>query len=101
MQPSAAPANHIRFTAKTDIRRIYVRHRRQSCRQSGLAFTAAFDAGEIVICRQLRRRQVLSFFEQPPRCLVGMEACASASYWARKIAGMVTMIMGVTGAEAR
>ncbi len=29
-------------------------------------------AGEIVIRRQLRRRHVLSFFEKPPRCLVGM-----------------------------
>ena len=33
--------------------------------------------GAIVVRRQLRRRQVLSFFEKLPPCLVGMEACAA------------------------
>jgi transposase len=42
-------------------------------------------AGEIVICRQLRRRQVLSFFSTMPPCLVGMEACATAHHWAREL----------------
>ncbi len=46
------------------------------------------EAGATVIRRQLRRRQVLSFFEKQPRCLVGMEACASAHYWAREIAAL-------------
>ena len=45
-------------------------------------------AGEIVIRRQLRRRQVLSFFQKQPRCLVGMEACATSHYWAREIAAL-------------
>jgi transposase len=43
-------------------------------------------SGEVVIRRQLRRRQVLRFFENQPPCLVGMEACASSHYWAREIA---------------
>ena len=43
-------------------------------------------SGAIVIRRQLRRRQVLRFFEKQPPCLVGMEACASSHYWAREIA---------------
>ncbi len=43
-------------------------------------------AGEIGICRQLRRRQVLTFFSKLPPCLVGMEACATAHHWAREIA---------------
>lgn len=41
--------------------------------------------GEIVIRRQLRRARVLPFFAQQPRCLVGMEACATAHHWAREI----------------
>ncbi len=30
--------------------------------------------GQIVICRQLKRRHVLAFFEKLPPCLVGIEA---------------------------
>jgi transposase len=41
--------------------------------------------GEVVIRRQLRRARVLPFFEKQPRCLVGMEACATAHHWAREI----------------
>jgi transposase len=33
----------------------------------------------------LRRLQVLAFFAQLPACLIGMEACASAHYWAREL----------------
>lgn len=40
---------------------------------------------ETVLCRQLRRSQVLGFFTKLAPCLVGMEACASAHYWAREI----------------
>ena len=35
--------------------------------------------------RKLRRGKVLAFFAGLPSCLVGMEACASAHYWAREI----------------
>ena len=45
-------------------------------------------AGEVVIRRQLRRRQVLAFFRKQPSCLVGMEACATAHHWAREIAAL-------------
>ena len=41
-----------------------------------------------MIQRQLRRRQVLEFFEKLPPCLVGLEACATAHYWAREIAAL-------------
>ncbi len=44
--------------------------------------------GEPVIRRQLRRRQVLPFFKKQPRCLVGMEACATAHHWGREIGGV-------------
>ena len=43
-------------------------------------------AGEPVVRRQLRRRQVLPFFKRLSPCLVGMEACATSHHWAREIA---------------
>ena len=44
------------------------------------------DAAEkVVVRKQLRRRQVLEFFKALPACLVGMEACARAHYWAREL----------------
>ena len=42
-------------------------------------------AGKIVITRQLRRGQVIGFFEKLPPCLIGMEACATAHHWAREL----------------
>jgi transposase len=44
--------------------------------------------GATVIRRQLRRRQLLGFFEKQASCLVGMEACATAHHWAREIAAL-------------
>ena len=45
------------------------------------------DAAERVVIRKpLRRAQVMKFFETLPPCLVGMEACATAHYWARELA---------------
>ena len=44
------------------------------------------DAKEKVVARkQLRRSQVITFFKALPRCLIGMEACATAHYWAREL----------------
>ena len=44
------------------------------------------DASEkVVVRKQLRRSQVLAFFKALPPCLVGMEACATAHYWAREL----------------
>jgi transposase len=44
------------------------------------------DASEkVVVRKQLRRGQVLEFFKALPPCLVGMEACATAHYWAREL----------------
>jgi transposase len=43
------------------------------------------DAAEkIVVRKQLQRSQVLEFFKALPPCLIGMEACATAHYWARE-----------------
>ena len=43
------------------------------------------SAGHTVVKRQLRRRQVLLFMAQLQPCLVGLEACGGAHYWAREI----------------
>ena len=43
-------------------------------------------SGRIVVRRQLRRSQVLPFFEKQAPCLVGIEACATSHHWAREIA---------------
>ena len=44
------------------------------------------DAAEkVVVRKRLRRRQVLEFFKALPPCLIGMEACATAHYWAREL----------------
>ena len=43
------------------------------------------EADGLVLRRALRRGQVLGFFAGLPPCLVGMEACATAHYWAREL----------------
>jgi len=44
------------------------------------------NADEVVtIRRSLRRGQLLAWFSQLPPCLIGMEACAGAHYWAGEL----------------
>jgi len=45
-------------------------------------------AGQVAVRKKLRRAEVLRFFEALPPCLVGMEACATAHYWARQISAL-------------
>jgi transposase len=40
---------------------------------------------KVVVRKQLRRSQVLRFFQDLPPCLVGLEACATAHHWAREL----------------
>ena len=44
--------------------------------------------GNTVLTKDLKRGQMLAWFAKLPACLVGLEACASAHYWAREIAGL-------------
>jgi transposase len=44
--------------------------------------------GAVLLRRRLRRDQLLVFFAQQPRCVVAMEACASAHHWAREIGAL-------------
>ena len=41
--------------------------------------------GKVAITKKLRRSQVPPLFERLPRCLIGMEACATSHYWAREL----------------
>ena len=41
--------------------------------------------GKAVLRKQLSRRQLLNFVANLPRCVVAMEACAGAHYWAHEI----------------
>jgi transposase len=41
--------------------------------------------GRAVLSKRLRRSAVLGFFAGQEPCLVGMEACAGAHYWAREL----------------
>ncbi len=43
------------------------------------------NRGKVVRKKMLRRSQVLVYFVNLPGCIVGMEACASAHYWAREL----------------
>jgi transposase len=43
------------------------------------------ERGKVMVRKQLKRGEVAKFFANLPPCLIGMEACASAHYWARKL----------------
>ena len=51
--------------------------------------------GKTVLRKQIRRGDMAKFFVNLPPCLIGMEACGSAHYWARKISeyGHTTKLM--------
>lgn len=44
--------------------------------------------GKVVKKKMLRRSQVLNYFANVGECLVGMESCASANYWAGQLEAM-------------
>src|SRR4030095_16770386 len=44
--------------------------------------------GTTVLRKRLRRGQVLAFFSRIPRCVVGLEACATAHYWGRELGAL-------------
>lgn len=46
------------------------------------------DAGTVTIRKKLRRSELLTFFTDLPACLIGIEACATAHYWARELAAL-------------
>lgn len=46
------------------------------------------EHGRAVLRKVLKRNQITPFFTNLPACVVGMEACASAHHWARKLQAM-------------
>jgi transposase len=48
----------------------------------------ADERGKAVLRKTLKRGEVAKFFANLPACLIGMEACASAHFWARKLTGL-------------
>lgn len=57
--------------------------------KSEFAVVLLSPTGKELMRRKLRRRQVLPFLAKQARCVVAMEACGSAHYWAREIALLV------------
>lgn len=45
-------------------------------------------AGKECLRKQVKRDQMASFFANLSPCLIGMEACGSAHFWARKLESM-------------
>jgi transposase len=43
------------------------------------------EHGAVKACKTLKRAQVLGYFTQLLPCLIGIEACAGAHYWAREL----------------
>jgi len=46
------------------------------------------EHGKAVLKKQLKRDQMMTFFANLPPCLLGMEACGSAHFWANKLQGL-------------
>jgi transposase len=42
-------------------------------------------AGQVIIRKKLRRKELLEFFKELPPCLVGVEACGTANHWGRQL----------------
>ena len=40
--------------------------------------------GQTVLTQRITRKKLSEFFAQLPSCLIGIEACGSSNYWARK-----------------
>src|SRR4029453_11727780 len=41
--------------------------------------------GRVVLRKRLTRAKVLTLFANLPRCVIGLEACGGAHYWAREL----------------
>jgi transposase len=46
------------------------------------------ERGKAALRKQLKRQHVIRFFTQLPPCLIGMEACGGAHFWARKLGSL-------------
>ena len=46
------------------------------------------EAGKVELKCKVRRSDLIAFFEKQERCIVVMEACGAAHYWARILTGL-------------
>ena len=46
------------------------------------------ESGRVALKRQLRRGELIPFFEQQPRCTVILEACGAGHHWARLLSSL-------------
>ncbi len=46
------------------------------------------ESGTTVLVKKLHRKQMVPFFSKLPPCLIAVEACGTAHYWARTLAAM-------------
>ncbi|MFB2903456.1 IS110 family transposase [Aeromonas jandaei] len=46
------------------------------------------ERGKVLLKKPLKRDQMFPFFANLPPCLIGMEACGSAHFWANKLQGL-------------
>ena len=46
------------------------------------------ESGATVLVKRLHRKQMLPFFSKLPPCLIGVEACGTAHFWARTLSAM-------------
>jgi transposase len=53
--------------------------------KSSFQVHGADERGKTVLRKKLVRGRVLEFFANLPPCVIGMEACGSAHYWAREL----------------
>lgn len=59
------------------------------------------EAGSVVVHRTLRRSGVLGWFAKQRPCLVGIEACGSAHYWARELIALGYQVRLIPPAYAK
>ena len=43
------------------------------------------ERGKDLVRKQIKRKDLAQYFANLPPCLIGMEVCGSAHYWARKL----------------
>src|ERR687889_1294099 len=75
---SGGVANHLREVSMGEVSTIG-----EDLAKSVFQVHGADASGAVLFRKKLRRHQVLTFFEEQPRCTVAMEACGSAHHWAR------------------
>src|SRR5262245_22710057 len=53
--------------------------------KNNIQLHGADDRGNVMFKKRVSREKFLPFMANLPKCLVGMEACGGAHYWAREL----------------